>query len=44
MLLASMDIWDIMNSFEKPPPSNADPKELKEFERCVKKVMSIVAL
>lgn len=41
MLLASMDIWDTMNVSEEPPPSNADPKKLKEFQRRVKKAMSL---
>ena len=36
-----MDIWDTMNVSEEPPPSNADPKKLKEFQRRVKKAMSL---
>ena len=44
MLLASMDLWNIMDRFEQPPPSNVDPKVLKEYQRCVKKFMSIIGL
>ena len=28
MLLASMDLWDIVDGSKEPPPSNVDPKVL----------------
>ena len=31
MLLASMDLWDIVNRYKEPLPSNVDPKVLKEY-------------
>jgi hypothetical protein len=44
MLSASMDLWDIIDESEEAPPSNADPKVKKEYERRVKKVMSVIGL
>ena len=44
MLLAFMDLWDIVDGFEEPPPSNADPKILKDNQKCIKKVISIIGL
>jgi hypothetical protein len=44
MLLATMDIWDIVNESDEPPPFNADSKVLKDYQRCVKKTMSIIGL
>jgi hypothetical protein len=44
MLLASMDYWDIVDGYEEFPPSNADHKVLKEYQRLVKKVMSTIGL
>ena len=41
---AIMDIWKIVNKSEKSSPSNADPKVLKLYQRCVNKVMSIIGL
>jgi hypothetical protein len=43
-LLTSMDIWDIVDGSEEPPPSNVDPKVLKEYQRHVNKVMFIISL
>ena len=34
----------MVDGFEKVPPSNVDPKVLKEYQRCVKKAMSIIGL
>jgi hypothetical protein len=31
MVLASMDLWDIVDKSKKAPPSNAYPKVLKEY-------------
>ena len=31
MLLVSIDIWNIVNGSEESPPSNVDPKVLKEY-------------
>lgn len=42
IVLAFMDLWETMDRFEKASPSNVDPKVLKEFQRCVKKAMSII--
>ena len=42
MLLACINIWDILDGFKEPPPFNANPKVLKEYQRCVKKAMSII--
>ena len=37
MLLAFMDLWDIVDGFEKPPPSNADPKVLKASKNATRR-------
>jgi hypothetical protein len=42
ILLASMDLWDIVDGCEEPPPSNADSKMLKEYQKRVKKDMFII--
>jgi hypothetical protein len=39
-----VDLWDIVDGSEKVPPSNADPKVLMEYQRRVKKAMSIIML
>jgi hypothetical protein len=39
-----MDLCNIVDKSEEPPPSNADPKVLKEYQRCVKKAMFIIGL
>jgi hypothetical protein len=44
MLSASMDIWDIIDGSEEAPPSNADPKMKKEYERRVRKAISVIGL
>ena len=44
MLSASMDFWDIIDESEEAPPSNADPKVKKEYERRVRKAMSVIGL
>ncbi len=44
MVLASMDLWEIVDGFEEAPPSNADPKIIKEYQRHVKKAMSIIGI
>ncbi len=44
MLLASMDLWDIVDESEEAPSSNADPKVKKEYQRRVKKAMSVIGL
>ena len=36
ILLVSMDLWDIIDGYKEPLPSNEDPKVLKEYQRCVK--------
>jgi hypothetical protein len=44
MVLASMDLWEIVDGSEEAPPSNADPKIIKEYQRRVKKAMSIISI
>ena len=44
MVLASVDIWGIVDKSEKAPPSNVDPKVLKKYPRCMKKAISIIGL
>ena len=39
-----MNLLDIVNGFEDAPSSNAYPKMLKDFQRHVKKIMSIIGL
>jgi hypothetical protein len=40
MVLASMDLWEIVDGFKEAPPSNADPKIIKEYQRRVKKAIN----
>jgi hypothetical protein len=44
MLSASMDIWDIIDGSEEDSPSNADPKLKNDYERRIRKVMSVIGL
>lgn len=52
MVLESMDLWEIVEGTEKPPPSEdddekgikMDPKAIKEYNRRVKKAMSVIGL
>ena len=44
MVLASMDLWEIVDDTEEPPSSNDDPKVKKDYERRVKKAMSVIGL
>jgi hypothetical protein len=44
MVLASMDLWEIVDEFEEAPLSNADPKVIKEYQRCAKKAMSTIGI
>ena len=44
MVLAFMDIWNIMDGSKKDPPSNVDTKVLKEFQKHIKIAMSITGL
>ena len=44
MLLAFMDLWDIMDGSEKSPSFNVDSKVLKVYQGSVKKAMSIIGL
>jgi hypothetical protein len=43
MVLASMDLWEIVDGLEEAPPSNSDPKVIKEYQRRAKKAMSTIA-
>ena len=40
MVLASMDLWDTVDGSKKAPPSNANPKVLKDYQKHVKKLCS----
>ena len=42
--LTPMGFWDIVDKSKETPRSNADPKVLKNYQRCVKKVISIIGL
>ena len=42
--MAFMDLLDIVDGSKNAPPSKEDPKVLKEYQRCVKKAMSIIGL
>ena len=42
MVLAFMDLWNTVDRYAKAPFSNANPKVLKEYQRYVKKAMSII--
>ena len=42
MVLALIDLWDIVDGFGKAPSSNTDPKVLKKYQRCVNKAISII--
>ena len=43
-LLAFVDLWDILDGSKKAPPSNADSKVLKKYQRRVKNSMSIIGV
>jgi len=44
MVLASMDLWAIMDGSEEAPPSKSDPKVIKEYQRHAKNAMSTIAI
>ena len=44
LLASSIDLQDIVDESEETPPSNADSKVLKKYQRRVKKTMSIIGL
>jgi len=44
MVLASMDLWEIVEETEEPPPKDGDAKEIKEYNRRAKKALSIISL
>ncbi len=44
MVLASMDLWEIVEGSEEAPPSDADPKVIKDYQRRVKKAMSTIRI
>jgi transposase InsO family protein len=39
-----MDLWEIVEDSEEPPPSDADLKVTKDYQRRVKKAMSVIGL
>ena len=44
MVLSSMDLWEIVDETEEPPSKDGDPKVLKDYNRRVKKAMSVIGL
>lgn len=44
MVLAFMDLWDIVDKFDNVSPSNMDSKVLKDYQKRVKNVISILGL
>lgn len=44
MGLASVDLWDIVDEFVAPPPSNTDKKAKKKYKKRAKNAISIIAL
>ena len=44
MVLASMDLWEIVEETEEPPSKDGDAKEIKEYNRRAKKALSIISL
>jgi hypothetical protein len=43
-MLASIDLWEIMDITEEASTSNANSKVLKEYQRCVKNSMFSIGL
>ena len=44
MVLSSMDLWEIVEDTEEPPSKDDDPKVIKDYNRRVKKAMSVIGL
>ena len=44
MVLESMDLWEIVEETEEPPSFDDDPKVIKDYNRRVKKAMSVIGL
>ena len=44
MVLASRDLWDIVDESEAAPPSNADVKDKKAFEKRSKTAFGLIAI
>lgn len=44
MFLAFINLWNIVDKFEEVPPSNANSKVNKEYQRHIKKVIFIIGL
>jgi transposase InsO family protein len=44
MVLASMDLWEIVDDSEEAPADDADTKVKKDYDRRAKKAMSIIGL
>lgn len=44
IVLASMDLWGIIDRSKKVSPSNAYPELLKEYQRRIEKAISIIGL
>ncbi len=42
MVLASMDLWQIVDGSEEAPPSNLDPKVIKEYQQRAKNVRNSI--
>jgi hypothetical protein len=39
-----MDLWEIVDESEEAPPSDANPKVIKEYQRRVNKAMSTIGI
>jgi transposase InsO family protein len=44
MVLSSMDLWEIVDETESPPPADGDPLVVKEYNRRAKKALTIIGL
>ena len=44
MVLASCDLWDIVDESEAVPPSDADIKDKKAFEKRSKTTFGLIAI
>ena len=43
MILSAKDLWDIVDQSEPPPPSTADEKDKKYYERRFKRAFAVIA-
>lgn len=43
MILSAKDLWDIVDKSELPPPSTADERDKKDYERRCKRAFAVIA-